>query len=102
MALVRGSAGKGGAAADSARAHVVLRAWVAVVAAPRLVGEATRPISVAGASLMALVRGARVRGAGTGAARAHILVRAGVPVVAGCHLLTSIKSVAFPRVAADA
>src|SRR5205823_5287072 len=75
-----------GPAADAAGAHIGLRARVAIVArgAVRLVGEAARPVAVAGARLVALVgRRAAVRGSGAGAGGADIGLRAGVAVVAG-------------------
>src|SRR5207244_8466 len=67
-------------------AHVGLGARGAVVArgAVRLVGEAARPVAIAGARLVALIgRGAAVRGPGAGAAGAHVGLGARGAVVAG-------------------
>ena len=85
MALVRRSAGITGPAAHSARAYVVLRARIPVVAAcpVGLVGKAARPIPVARPCLMALVRrSAGITGPAAHSARAHVVLRARVPVVA--------------------
>ena len=87
MALVRRSAGIAGPAADSTRAHVVLRARIPVVACRpvRLVGEAARPIPVARPCLMALVRGcASITGPAAHSTRAHVVLRTRIPVVARC------------------
>src|SRR5207302_1798529 len=67
-------------------AEVGLGAGDAVVAggAVRFVGEAARPVAVAGAGVLALVgRGARVRAAGAAPRGAHVVLGAGDAVVAG-------------------
>src|SRR5207253_2457765 len=83
VALVGRSTGVRCAAADAGGAHVGLGAGDAVVAdgAVRLVGEAARPVAIAGARLVALVgRRAAVSGAAARAGGAHVGLGAGVAV----------------------
>src|SRR5204863_95185 len=85
VALVGRGARVRGSPAVAGGAGIGLRARVPVVArgAVRLVGEAARPVAVAGAGLLARVgRGAGIRAPRAAAGGAHIGLRARVPVVA--------------------